>query len=170
MTSSPPPYPGQPAYPTYPGPPTPPPPRISTTAKVLVGVGAACLLLLWGIATVFFLGVLGGLGDRLAGDQDLADLRPQEACERAVTEAVRISAEQEPAVLLEDVTDLVVLRDERDDHELPSGDTDATVLSCRGTGVWSDGDTTTPVLVGVTVDADGVLYVFYEATGPLVTG
>ncbi|WP_216656530.1 DUF2510 domain-containing protein [Nocardioides marmotae] len=164
--------PAYPTYPTYPVDPAqvseaPPVPRVSRSAKVLVGVGVAALLMVWVLAFVLVFDAIEQIGDGRAGG--FADLDAEDACATAVDEAVRISEEEAPPVLLEDVRALRVLEDRRETHETPASG-EATVLTCRGTGVWSDGDTTTEVVVGVTVDAEGTHYVFYEAVGPTATG
>lgn len=168
------PYPGQPGspygqpYPAYPGGPQipPPPPPVRGRVKLLVGLGAVALLVP-SLAAGIYTAVT--VHDRLSGTS-FADLPTSQACGTAAKEAVRISREQAPPVQLEGVRDLEVTQDARDTYDVPERDGEATVLTCRGTGRWSDGDTTTPVVVGVTVDADGDFFVFYEVPGPTVTG
>ena len=153
---------GYPVYPTYPTQPpaTPVVPGISRTAAVLIGVGVLVFVLLATVFAVLFAGIVG----TPSGATGLAGLDPEDACATTAEEAVRVSEEQHPPVRLEDVEDLRVVEDRRESHEVPTGGGDETVLTCRGTGVWSDGDTTTPVLVRVTVDSEGQYFVFYEAT------
>ncbi|MDN4171600.1 DUF2510 domain-containing protein [Nocardioides sp. SOB77] len=160
------PVPAPPAYPAHPTqlPAQPVVPAISRVAKVLIGVGAAALVLLSVAAFVLGVRTAGGFSADRAGA--LSGLDAAEACETTVAEAVRISEEQAPPVQLEDVRDLSVVEDRRETYTEPTGDGEATVLTCRGTGAWSDGDTTTEVEVGVTVDAEGTYFVFYEAVGP----
>ncbi|WKN49232.1 DUF2510 domain-containing protein [Nocardioides sp. Arc9.136] len=156
-----------PAYPSYPPHlpahlPTHAVPGTSRTAKVLIGLGAA----VFALASVGVAIALVVWGDDLAasGDPAFADLGVEEACGTTVEEAVRISEEQAPPVRLLDVRDVEVVVDARGSVEVPTGPEEATVLTCRGTGTWSDGDRSTPVIVGVTVDSEGDYFVHYEAT------
>jgi hypothetical protein len=55
-----------------------------------------------------------------------------------------------------------VITDNRETYSLPSGDDEALVLKCKGTGVWSDGSKS-PVVLRSTVDSDGDNWVSYEA-------
>lgn len=96
-----------------------------------------------------------------AGD-DAPAASSEEACEAAADQAVQISADQGAAIALLKVRGLEVIKDNRSTVALPSGSDEATVLLCRGVGVWSDGDSATPVRIRVSVDADNELFIYYE--------
>lgn len=85
-------------------------------------------------------------------------------CEEVAESAVKISGESNADVKLIKVRATKVKTDNRKTVVKPtSGAGDALVLACTGTGVWSD-TSTTPVLIKMTVDADGELFVSYEET------
>lgn len=85
-------------------------------------------------------------------------------CEDIAEDSVRISGESNSDVKLIKVRAIKVKTDNRKTVVKPtSGGGDSLVLACTGTGVWSDASTT-PVLLKMTVDADGELFVSYEET------
>ena len=54
-----------------------------------------------------------------------------------------------------------VVKDNRKTWMAPTGDGEALILSCKGTGVWSDIDPS-PVLLKLTVDSDGDQWIQWE--------
>lgn len=118
-------------------------------------------LVMWGLSA------LNDDGDGLATSADEAglgeSLSSAQACDAAVEEAVNLSAEQSTSIQLLKVRGVRVLEDNRETYTVPTGTREATVVECKGTGVWSDGDSTTKVLIRVTVDADSEFFVYYEA-------
>ena len=95
----------------------------------------------------------GGSGEESA--------REDTTCESLADESITISEDQDIQLLK--VRKPVVKRDNRDTYTEPTGTKDALLMSCTGTGVWSNG-TTTPVLIRYTVDADGDEFVQYRET------
>lgn len=93
----------------------------------------------------------GGSGGEFAGY----------TCEDLAEEAVRISAEAANGELMK-VRDPQIVTDNRETFEMPQGVNDALVLECQGMGVWNSG-VNYPVLLSLTVDADGDGFVYYEA-------
>ncbi|RIJ76561.1 hypothetical protein D1871_11905 [Nakamurella silvestris] len=80
-------------------------------------------------------------------------------CDSLAKEAVDISAEKDIRLLK--VRSPEVLEDNRASYEKPSGDSTAIVLSCTGTGAWSNA-TETNVLLELTVDSDGDFFIGYK--------
>lgn len=82
-------------------------------------------------------------------------------CDDLASEAAEVSTSEDAALKLLKVRNPRVVKDHRQNYRLPSGDGEALILSCRGTGVWSAGGGS-PVLLKQTVDADGDQWVGYE--------
>jgi hypothetical protein len=82
-------------------------------------------------------------------------------CDELADEAVRISEEEDGFFTLLKVREPRIVKDNRETYTLPTGDAEAVILVCDGTGVWNDGDKT-GVRLKWTVDADGDEWVFYE--------
>lgn len=80
-------------------------------------------------------------------------------CPQLATEAAAISKGKDLELIK--VRAPKIVKDNRKTFKKPTGDKDALVLSCKGTGVWSD-NTTAPVVMKLTVDADGTGFVSYE--------
>lgn len=80
-------------------------------------------------------------------------------CDTLVVEAVAMSKDY-PGADLTEIWEAVVVEDHRVDHAAPAGADHSLVLSCRGRGVWADG-LESPVLMELTIDAAGELYVGY---------
>ena len=80
-------------------------------------------------------------------------------CPQLATEAAALSKGEKPELIK--VRAPKVLKDNRKTYTKPTGDKEALVMSCNGTGVWSDG-TNTPVLLKLSVDADNASFVSYE--------
>lgn len=81
-------------------------------------------------------------------------------CQQLAAEAAAVSA-GDPIELLK-VRELQEEFRRRFNYDPPEGADETLLLSCTGTGVWSDGQRT-PVEVRLTVDADGDRFVWYEA-------
>lgn len=79
-------------------------------------------------------------------------------CEELAKQAVLASEKQDVQLLK--VRSPKVVTDNRKTVTKPTGDKAALVLSCKGTGVWSDAGEDTPVLLKLTLDSDGET--FYE--------
>lgn len=117
--------------------------------------GALC------VASVLLTGcseVADDLGEAL-NESDVAGY----SCEDLATEAVDVSVTQDAAVELLKVRQPRVVKDRRETYKLPTGSAEALILSCTGTGVWSDG-TKSPVVLEYTVDSDGDTWVAYKPT------
>ena len=84
-------------------------------------------------------------------------------CDDLAEDAVRISSEQAQSVQLLKVREPQVKKDNQPIDELPAHG-EVLALSCTGTGVWSDGDSSTRVLLRYTIDSDGDGFVYY---GPI---
>jgi len=88
---------------------------------------------------------------------------PQKAdkltCTDLADKAVEISHDKDVKLLK--VRKLKLETDNYATYKLPTGDKEALILSCTGTGVWSNGDTS-PVLLKYTVDSDGQVFYSYE--------
>jgi hypothetical protein len=84
-------------------------------------------------------------------------------CKRLGKQAAEISDEQSNgmSLILLKVRAPRIIKDNRETYKLPKGDKETLLLSCRGTGVWSD-MSKSPVLLRWTVDADGDDFVAYE--------
>ena len=87
-------------------------------------------------------------------------------CKSLGKQAAKISADQANGLspILLKVRALKTLKDNRDSWDLPKGDGETLLLSCRGTGVWSD-MSKSPVRLRWTVDADGDDFVEYQPIG-----
>ena len=81
-------------------------------------------------------------------------------CTQLAEEAVRISKGEDNELLK--VRAPKIVTDNRKTFKKPKGDKEVLVLSCMGSGVWSDGGATAPVLLKLVVDADGDPFVGYE--------
>jgi hypothetical protein len=128
--------------------------RLSNPVKGLGGV----------VALLFILSGWGGLS-RLQEHSSVSDLgdvaSSQYDCDDLASDAVDNSSDGDAVVQLLKVRNPQVVKDNRDNYQLPSGDGEALILSCRGTGVWSSGGDS-PVLLRDTVDADGDEWVEYR--------
>lgn len=82
-------------------------------------------------------------------------------CSDLAGEAVRVSKENDAKPLLIKVRKPKVKKDNSATYKLPTGDKEALILSCTGTGVFSSGDTI-PVLLKYTIDSDGEVFYGYE--------
>jgi hypothetical protein len=80
-------------------------------------------------------------------------------CAMLAKEAVSLSKGED--IKLIKVRSPKIVKDNRKTYKKPTGDDDALVLSCMGAGVWSD-STDSPVLLDLTVDADGDPFVAYK--------
>ena len=107
-------------------------------------------------SAAMLLGALSACGTM----ESAADTYSDYTCADLADEAVSISEGQD--VELVKVRSPKIVKDHRDDVTVPKGDGDALVLSCRGTGVWSDGGPTSQVKLELTVDADKELFVRYQ--------
>jgi hypothetical protein len=97
------------------------------------------------------------------GDGGIWGASDSEACDLAADEAIRISGEQQNAfVQLLKVRSVHMVKDNRDSFETPTGTGEEIVIKCQGTGVWSDGDRTTEVIIRVSADADEDTWIYYE--------
>lgn len=85
-------------------------------------------------------------------------------CKTLADEAVRVSDDGSDDVKLLKVRGLKVVKDVRSTFKLPTGTKSLLIYSCKGTGVWSDGDEQTKVYVMLKVDADGEYFVGYRPT------
>jgi hypothetical protein len=112
------------------------------------GVAGACL--------AFGLSACGGTA---VGDAVEAASYKTATCDDLAKEAVRISEKQDVQLLK--VRSAKIVTDNRKTVAKPSGDKAALVLSCRGTGVWSDAGDNSPVLLKLTIDSDGEQFVEY---------
>jgi hypothetical protein len=81
-------------------------------------------------------------------------------CDQLAQESVEAAKTQDVQLLK--VRNPKIVKDNRKTYEKPAGDDDALVLSCKGTGVWSDGEANGPVLLKLTVDADGDDFIAWE--------
>jgi hypothetical protein len=97
-----------------------------------------------------------------AGQDPPADALVSYTCDDLSRDAVRISAKNKALVTLLKVREPRMVRDNRSTYVIPTGARESLVLACKGTGVWSDGDSTTNVRMQLTIDADGDSWVFYR--------
>lgn len=126
-------------------PPAPTKKGLPTWAKVLL-----TLLVLF----VGLIGLLTAVG--LTMSEDYADL----SCEDVAKEALSIDENKDEAFALTDVTDLEIAEDNRENFS-PPADGRGVVLSCEGTGEWTDlGEA--PVIVVLEAGEDGEEWVRYE--------
>jgi hypothetical protein len=131
----------------YGGMPAPTKKGLPTWAKILL-----TLLVLF-VGLIALLTVVG-----LTMEEDYADW----SCEDVAEEALTIDEDKEEMLSLTDVTDLEIVEDNREGFEAPA-DGRGVVLSCKGTGEWTDlGDA--PVLVVLEAGEDGDEWVRYEMT------
>jgi hypothetical protein len=139
--------------------------------KNRIGPALGCILLsvVAAVATYFVVQELTGddappaATSSVASDASDTSVSSDDACKTAAREAVRISVDQAAAITLLKVRGLEVLKDNRSTVQPPTGTAEATVLVCKGVGVWSDGDSTTPVRIKVTVDSDSEVFIYYKA-------
>jgi hypothetical protein len=85
-------------------------------------------------------------------------------CKDLAKRSAKISQDQANGITLLKVRGLKVVKDHRESYRLPKGDGEALLLSCTGTGVWSD-ITKSPVRLKWTVDADGDDFIEYQPIG-----
>ena len=97
-----------------------------------------------------------GMADGLADSKKVEKL----SCAQLADKSVEISKDK--MVSLIKVRKLKVKKDNYAKYKLPTGDKEALILSCTGTGVWSTGDKVA-VLLTYTIDADGDVLYGYEA-------
>jgi hypothetical protein len=107
-------------------------------------------------------GVVALAGCSAVEEQASASDLKSTTCDELADEAVRISSESNDSSKLLKVREPAVVSDNRDTYKKPTGTGEALVLSCSGTGVWSDGGDNSKVVLKLTVDADGESYVAYE--------
>ena len=136
---------GQPAYAGMPG--TPQKKGMPVWGKVLL------------VLAILFVGLIGLLtAVGLAVSDDYADW----SCEDVADEALTIDEDKDEMLSLTGVSDLEIVEDNRKDFEAPA-DGRGVVLSCEGTGEWTDlGEA--PVLVVLEAGEDGDEWVRYEMT------
>jgi hypothetical protein len=148
------PYPQQPQQPPHPQqqygggmPPgmTPTKKGLPIWAKILIG-----LVVLF-VGLIALLTIVG-----LTMAEDYADW----SCEDVAEEALSIDEDKDEMLSLTDVTELEIAEDNREGFE-PPADGRGVVLSCEGTGEWTDlGEA--PVLVVLEAGDDGEEWVRYE--------
>ncbi len=137
---------------------------IMTTGKSnSLGIALAVVAGLAGCGGATSSGAPGATGSPPSGSSTASKPFEDLDCEKLAKEAVRVSSEQEAQVRLIKVRGVKVRKDNRMSFKKPTGDKSALVMSCKGTGVWSDGDDR-PVLVNLSVDADGDEFVEYKET------
>jgi hypothetical protein len=119
-------------------------------------ISSAALVVLSGCAAA---SDLAGDVTSAATGADVDDL----TCDDLVEESVSISEDQ--AISLLKVRQPEILKDNRPiaQDDLPSGAGETLVMSCVGTGVWSDGDSKTKVKMSVKIDADAEMFIYYQA-------
>lgn len=129
------------------------PPGATPTKKKGLPVWAKILLGLM----VLFVGLIALLTIvGLTMSEDYADM----SCEDVAKEALTIDENKEESFALKDVTDLEIAEDNRKDFSPPK-DGRGVVLSCEGTGDWTDlGEA--PVMVVLEAGEDGEEWVRYE--------
>ncbi|ROR90552.1 hypothetical protein [Nocardioides aurantiacus] len=173
MSSQFPPNPHQPGYPprgNYPQgghyPPPPPQKKSHTLRNVLLAILAGFVLLLGGCAVLFSVAstefstdsdgtTSGGGGDA----EETADDTASYSCKDLAKEAAELSEKADVSLLK--VRQLKMVRDLRTTYDVPTGDDEAPVLVCRGSGVWSD-TTKSPVRLRLLVDSDEEFFVEYQ--------
>jgi hypothetical protein len=159
----------RPLPPAPPPPAGPPPPGFNAEAPTVTPIGtpptsgpspALRALLIGGgiVGALVLIGAAFWVRAKIAEEPaDLAAI----TCADLADEAVRISEEQQPPVLLLKVREPTTVDDNTRTYEVPTGSESVLVLSCVGTGVWSDG-TSDDVRLRLTVDADAEAFVYYE--------
>ena len=141
--------------------------RSSGTRAVVIALsvigGFLVLGILAAVAIPLFLNQRGKAG--------VADVAAT-SCQQVATDAVALSQQQATGnqIPLVGLTDAVVVDDHRATVRLPPGGTTAFVMSCRGDGVWKDGQSSVvTVKVYVTSEGKQQLSVSWEAPAPPTT-
>ena len=81
-------------------------------------------------------------------------------CARLGVEAAKISKGENVELLK--VRAPKIVKDSRKTYKKPTGSKSVVLLTCKGTGVWSDGDEKTMVMLSLKMDADGSLFAYYQ--------
>ena len=141
--------------------------RSSGTRAVVIALsvigGFVVLGILAAVAIPLFLNQRGKAG--------VADVAAT-SCQQVAADAVALSQQQATGnqIPLMGLTDAVVVDDHRATVRLPPGGTTAFVMSCRGDGVWKDGQSSVvTVKVYVTSTGKQQLSVSWEAPAPPTT-
>jgi hypothetical protein len=95
-----------------------------------------------------------------AAQQPLTSSFANFSCDQLAAEAARMP--KNGNVQLLKVRSPGIVQDNRRSYTKPTGTGDALILSCQGTGVWSDGGPDSPVLLKLTIDKDGDTFTGYE--------
>jgi type II secretory pathway pseudopilin PulG len=136
--------------------------RVVVIALSVIG-GFVVLGILAAVAIPLFLNQRGNAG--------VADVAAT-SCQQVAADAVALSQKQATGnqIPLVGLTDAVVVDDHRATVRLPPGGTTAFVMSCRGNGMWKDGQSSVvTVKVYVTSTGKQQLSVSWEAPAPPTT-
>lgn len=112
----------------------PAPAGMSTTTKILIGLGIA-------LAGVVVLGILAAIAIPVFLNQrQQAELAALD-CNQIAADAVALSQQEAGSdlIALVELDDPVLVRDERSSFRTPQPGSEAYVMTCEGNGVWADG-------------------------------
>jgi hypothetical protein len=121
------------------------------------------ILLILGGALIALI-LLAGLGSDVQLTAEESGDPANYTCEEIIGDAVKSSAAKAKGTTMASLLKVraaKIVTDNRETYKLPKGTGEATVLTCEGTGVWSD-NTTTKVRITATIDSDGQTFIASE--------